>query len=278
MKKRAFDDELSFAKWFAGRAGGQIRRAVGLQASAAKADGTPVTDTDRAVNDSFIRLATRRFPGDAVLGEEASNPAGAAVSGRTWVIDPIDGTQYFLLGVPVHMVSIALVDRGGAPVVAVAHNPSTGEYFWATQGGGAFRDGVRLSVSTRDGRSEVATVRGSGVRQSAGDLASGHLLSVDWRSGCSTVSYPTALPTVFTGCKIAEGHWDGDLYDGVGAHDVAAVCLLVREAGGKVTDARGRDQRYDTAVSGCVLSNGVIHDDLLRHWSPEGGGRVLRAC
>ncbi|MFE9499899.1 inositol monophosphatase family protein [Streptomyces collinus] len=275
MKKSALQDELRFAKWFAGRAGEQIRRAVGSQTSTAKADGTPVTGTDRAVNDRFIRLASWRFPGDAVLGEEASNSASADASGRTWVIDPIDGTQYFLLGVPVHMVSIALVDRG-TPVVAVAHNPSTGECFWATRGGGAFRDGVRLSVSARDGRSEEAIVRGSGVLQSVGDLASGHLLAVDWRSGCRTVPYSTALPTVFTGCKIAEGSWDGDLYDGVGAHDVAAVCLLVREAGGKVTDARGREQRYDTAVSGCVLSNGLIHDDLLRHWSPVGADKALR--
>jgi fructose-1,6-bisphosphatase/inositol monophosphatase family enzyme len=73
-------------------------------------------------------------------------------------------------------------------------------------------------------------------------------------------------PSVFSGCKVAEGAWDADLYSGVAAHDVAAVCLLVREAGGTVTDRTGGDQRYDGPVNGCLLSNGKVHAALVEEW------------
>jgi fructose-1,6-bisphosphatase/inositol monophosphatase family enzyme len=64
---------------------------------------------------------------------------------------------------------------------------------------------------------------------------------------------------------VAEGSWDADLFGQTAAHDVAAVCLLVREAGGTVTDRRGADQRYDRPVDGCLLSNGLLHEHLVRH-------------
>ncbi|GAA4987174.1 inositol monophosphatase [Kineococcus glutinatus] len=263
MNPSSYDEELDFARRFALDAGRQVLATVARGNRVhVKADDTPVTTADRLVNARFIDEVGARFPGDAVLGEEASRATG---SSRVWVVDPVDGTQQLILAIPVFMVSIALVHEG-RPVVAAAANPCTGEVYWALAGGGAHRDGTRLRVSARDGTAEPAVVCASGAVPTPGDLNADTLLRVGARPHrAAPVRFP--WPTVFSGCKVAEGAWDGDLYSGRSPHDVAAVCLLVREAGGAVTDRRGADQRYDAPVDGCIASNGLVHDDLVQRWT-----------
>jgi histidinol-phosphatase len=255
--------ELDFAREFATRAGQQIRQIVTLGYQVEdKSDQSPVTTADRWVNDRFISEVRDRFPGDGVLGEEASHVTDGD---RTWVIDPVDGTQQLILGIPVFMVSIALV-LNGEPVVAVAHNPSTRESYWAGHGTGAYRDGTRLAVSAHDGVTAPATVSAAGATASPGGLNSDTLLRVTAGTGFDSRPRRFPWPSVFSGCKVAEGAWDADLYSGTAAYDVAAVCLLVREAGGTVTDRIGVNQRYDRPVNGCLLSNGVVHNALVEEW------------
>jgi len=232
---------------------------------AAKADASLVTNADREVNSVFIDWVLRQFPGDGVLGEEASHPGAGP---RTWVIDPIDGTQQLILGIPTFMVSIALV-REGRPIVAVAANPSTRETYWAMEGHGAHRADERIHVSARDGVVHDAIVSGGGTVPTLPGLDADGLLRLGVQGELSATSCRFPWPSAFSGCKVAEGAWDGDLYGQTAAHDVAAVCLLVREAGGLVTDRQGREQRYDIPVNGCILSNGLIHDTLVRHWRPQ---------
>lgn len=264
MTSRSFEPELHFARQFVHRAGQQIRQAIAEDYRIdTKDDGSPVTTIDHMVNHRFIDEVRARFPADAVLGEEASHPTGSA---RTWVIDPIDGTQQLILAIPVFMIAIALVHKG-RPVVAVTHNPSTNETYWASIGAGAYRDGTRLSVSTHNGITNPATVCAAGATPSANGLNADTLLQVCVEPDFTTAPRRFPWPTVFTGCKIAEGAWDADLYSSHAPHDVAAVCLLVREAGGTVTDRLGSDQRYDGPVNGCAMSNGLIHDHLIRQWS-----------
>lgn len=261
----AWEQELRFACRFAEQAGDQILRIVAAGNHVdTKADLSPVTTADRQVNHQFIDQVRARFGGDGVLGEEASHHTGSA---RTWVIDPVDGTQQLILAIPVFMVSIALV-HDGRPVVAAAHNPSTRETYWASAGAGAYRNGAQLQVSDRDGLTEPATVTPSGAIAGSADLNADTLLNVHVSADSTLTTTPRRFPwpTVFAGCKIAEGAWDGDLYGGRAAHDVAAVCLLVREAGGTVTDRFGADQRYDRSVNGCIMSNGRIHEQLTRQW------------
>jgi fructose-1,6-bisphosphatase/inositol monophosphatase family enzyme len=239
----AWQQELQFARRFAEQAGDQIRRIVAAGNHIdTKADLSPVTTADRLVNHQFIDQVKALFNGD--------------------------GTRQLILAIPVFMVSIALV-HDGRPVVAAAHNPSTRQTYWAGVGAGAYRDGTRLRVSTRTGRTEPATVAASGSIAGPAGLNADTLLNVKVAadSTLTTTARRFPWPTVFTGCKIAEGAWDGDLYSGQAAHDVAAVCLLVREAGGTVTDRLGNDQRYDRPVSGCIMSNGHIHKQLTQQWS-----------
>lgn len=260
-----YADDLRFALGCAEEAAERIRRirADGFRVGA-KRDRTLVTTADLEVNHRFIDRVRERNPSDGVLGEEASHPAAGP---RTWVIDPVDGTQQFVLGIPVFMVSIALVVHG-VPVVGVAANPSTREVYWAAAGAGAYRDGERLAVSGRDGSAEPAVVAGGGAVPAQGGLDADSLLRVTTAPSPESAPVRYPWPTVFSGCKVAEGSWDGDLYGHASAHDVAAVCVLVREAGGRVTDRRGGDQRYDTPVDGCVASNGLVHDELVARWRP----------
>ncbi|WP_204009319.1 inositol monophosphatase family protein [Virgisporangium aurantiacum] len=254
--------DLSFALDFADRAGSTVRDLVagGFDVDV-KADATPITTVDRVLNDRFVAEVRDRFPGDAVIGEEASH---AAAGDRTWVIDPIDGTRQLILGIPVFMVSIALV-VDGRPVVAVAHNPSTRETYRATLRGGAFRDGTRLAVSDRDGTVDApATVGGAGAVPVAGGLHGDGLVRITTDGDLVPYRYP--WPSVFSGCKVAEGAWDAVLDGSRSPWDVAAIALLVAEAGGTVTDRAGADQRYDGPVNGCLLSNGLIHDHLTTEW------------
>jgi fructose-1,6-bisphosphatase/inositol monophosphatase family enzyme len=258
-------DDLAFALDFADRAGHTVRDllARGFDVDL-KADATPVTTVDRLLNERFIDEVAARFPGDAVLGEEASRPADSA---RTWVVDPIDGTRSLILGIPVFMVSIALV-VDGRPVVAVAHNPATRETYRAASGGGAFRDATRLAVSGRKGTAaEPATVGGTGTVAATGGLNADSLVVLTTDGEPEPVRYP--WPSVFAGCKVAEGSWDAVLDNSGSPWDVAAVALLVAEAGGTVTDRRGAEQRYDRPVNGCLLSNGLLHDHLVDAWQRE---------
>ncbi|SHN46406.1 inositol monophosphatase family protein [Cryptosporangium aurantiacum] len=259
-----WEAELDFARTFATLAGQEIRQIVanGYRVEA-KADRSLVTTADRQINDRFISAVQERFPGDGVQGEEASHVTGGD---RTWVIDPVDGTQQLILGIPVFMVSIALV-LDGRPVVAVAHNPSTRESYWAGHGGGAYRDGTPLTVSAHDGVTAPTTVSAAGTVASPSGLNADGLLRVTTGAGFDSEPRRFPWPSVFSGCKVAEGAWDADLYSGTAAHDVAAVCLLVREAGGTVTDRTGADQRYDRPVNGCLLSNGAIHEALAAEWN-----------
>ncbi|MGH3950183.1 MAG: inositol monophosphatase family protein, partial [Pseudonocardiaceae bacterium] len=115
-----------------------------------KPDRSPVTDADTAVEDAIRALIAENRPGDAVAGEERGGFHEGALTGRTWILDPIDGTKNFLRGVPVWATLIALVSDG-VPVVGVVSAPALGKRWWAWAGGGAYtRDGAgerRISVS-----------------------------------------------------------------------------------------------------------------------------------
>ncbi|MCC6847689.1 MAG: histidinol phosphate phosphatase [Deltaproteobacteria bacterium] len=110
----------------------------------AKADGSPVTLADRGAEEILRRELGGAFPADGVLGEELGETRGA--SGRRWIIDPIDGTQSFIRGVPLWGVLVALEDRGEC-VLGVVALPALGEALWAVRGQGAFLNGAPARVA-----------------------------------------------------------------------------------------------------------------------------------
>ena len=224
-----------------------------------KPDRTPVTDADVAVEDAVREVLAEQRPDDGVAGEERGGSAGA---GRTWVLDPIDGTKNFLRGVPAWASLIALVDEG-SPVVGVISAPALGRRWWAARGQGACaqsagRDAERIGVSA--------------VRDPADAYVSTTHLTT-WVENHSRESYlqlvdacweNRAFGDFWSHCLVAEGSIDIAAEPIVNPWDVAAAQVIVEEAGGRFTDLSGAP-RYD---GGSALStNGHLHGpalDLLR--------------
>jgi histidinol-phosphatase len=221
-----------------------------------KPDRTPVTDADLAVEDAIRALLRVQRPRDAVVGEERGGPSGDA--GRAWLLDPIDGTKNFLRGVPVWATLIALVEDG-APAVGVISAPALRRRWWAATGAGAH---------TRDANGTSRTIAVSGV----GDLADAYLSTTDlgsWAEHRSRESYLSLVDATWESrafgdfwqhCLVAEGAIDLAAEPIVNPWDVAAVQVLVQQAGGRFTDLDGV-ARYDGGTA--LSSNGLLHDAAL---------------
>jgi myo-inositol-1(or 4)-monophosphatase len=226
-----------------------------------KENDTPVTAADLEVNRMVLETVAARYPTHRVLGEELSSPDAAAVGdGPVWVCDPIDGTMPFTLGVPVSFFSVAVV-VDGAPQVALCHEPWLGRTWTAVRGCGTRLDGRRVSVSAT---SELAHcyLGATGPRLLA-DTAG---MVADLVRASRRVFMLGG--TVAEAVCVADGGMAGVVFTEDTAVDVAATSLLVTEAGGRVTDLWGQPQRYDRVTLGAVLSNGVVHDELLALVAP----------
>ncbi len=250
-----YDKELAFAKEFAYKAGRIMKKYYRIdQHVETKADNTPITTADIEVNDAIIEAVQAKFPKYGLLGEEASWEADR---NRLWVCDPIDGTPAFIFHIPTSMFSLALV-IDGMPVVAVTYNPFTGDVYEATVGRGARLNGETIHVSNRKW--------GPGLRLagSSSGTIDGVAALQETRVRQGGVKVIQSYGAVFKGCLVAEGSLDGRIFLHSGAHDIAAIKLIIEEAGGKVTDLEGKEQRYDRQINGAVMSNGHIHEELLK--------------
>ena len=212
-----------------------------------KSDLTPVTDADRAVERALRERLGAERPGEDVLGEEEGG--GAAGGSVRWILDPVDGTKNFSRGIPIWGTLIAL-EREGEVVVGVASCPALGRRWWAERGAGAFADGSPIRVS-RVARIEDAVVSFMGRR----------LVTVDPFVAFLQRAWHVAM---FSDCwqhlLVAEGSVDAAIDRVVNPWDVAAVRVIVEEAGGRSTDFGG-----GRALDGgsLVSSNGLVHDDVL---------------
>ena len=227
----------------------------------AKPDRSPVTDADLAVEDAIRAVLRVHRPRDEVIGEERGGASGDA--GRAWLLDPIDGTKNFLRGVPVWATLIALVEDG-EPAVGVISAPALRRRWWAATGAGAH---------TRDPNGSSRAITVSGV----GDLADAYLSTTDlgsWTRYRSRESYLSLVDATWESrafgdfwqhCLVAEGAIDLAAEPIVNPWDVAAVQVLVQQAGGRFTDLEGI-ARYDGGTA--LSSNGLLHDAALTLLAP----------
>jgi histidinol-phosphatase len=217
-----------------------------------KQDRTPVTEVDRAVEATLRRLLAEERPKDAVVGEEE----GASGSGRRcWVIDPIDGTVNFVRGVPVWATLVALQVDGEVDV-GVVSSPVLCRRWWAQRGEGAFvsRTGgppERLHTSAV-GQIAEATVSSGSVR----DFSPPEALVAVVRQAARDRGFGDFWQHVL----VAEGALDAALEPVCSLWDVAALQVIVEEAGGKFTDFLG-ERRLD--AGNAVSSNGLVHDEVV---------------
>jgi len=192
-------------------------------------DWVSATDTasERAVRACLIEGA----PDLPVFGEEEGGDRAEV----GWLVDPLDGTANFLHRYPVVGVSIGLV-VGSEPVVGVVHAPMLGDTYWATRGGGAFRDGERLAVSDRPVEAAICAT-GFPFRAKRERLP--EYFPVFERALTTFEDLRRAGAASLDLAWTAAGVYDGYFEQGLGPWDVAAGALLVREAGGVVTDWQG---------------------------------------
>ena len=229
-------------------------KALDLQVTA-KPDLTPVSDADVAVEDAIRRTLKTARPRDAVHGEEREDTGWGP---RRWVIDPIDGTKNYVRGVPVWATLIALMVEGEV-VVGVVSAPALGRRWWASAGGGAFT-GKTLLQGTPCRVSGVSDVADASLSYSSvhGWVDSGRgqqfvdLIRACWRT--------RAYGDFWSYMLLAEGAVDIASEPELALHDMAALDVIVREAGGRFTNLDGAD---GVAGPGAVATNGVLHDAVV---------------
>ena len=246
----------TFATRVALQAGKLIKNNFSLHFKAQwKDDFSPVTAVDEAISTFVINEITQHYPQHGILSEEVDdiiNPTSSLI----WVCDPIDGTYPFAHGIPTAMFSLALVENGQT-IMAVNYDPFLNRMYYAEKGKGAFLNDQPITVSS-------ATSIDKSI---VGISIWGHA-QYDLSPLVSAFQNANTLPinlasNVYMGSLVAAGSLSGIIYNDNKAHDTAAIKLLVEEAGGKVTDLHGNDQRYDGAVKGLVATNGILHDTFL---------------
>ena len=220
-----------------------------------KPDLTPVTEADRAVEEMIrARLAEAR-PGDAILGEEF----GEAVSAddevrRRWIVDPIDGTKGYARGIPVWATLLAL-EVDGELVAGVVSAPALGSRWSAARGLGARRDGEPVAVSA------VARIEDAHLAYDSVDAFESVGLDAEFLALARRCWRARGFGDFWAHMLVADGSIDIAVeVGGLAVWDIAAVKVVVEQAGGRCTDVRG-DARIDT---GDVIStNGLLHDDVV---------------
>ena len=239
---------------------------------ATKPDLTPVTEADRTVERALGERIARARPDHGIVGEElgAHGPSGPSSRGGTgtrwrWILDPIDGTKNYVRGIPVWATCIAL-QRDDEVIVGVVSAPALDRRWWAARGEGAFAAGMPIRVSAvgdlADAQLSYDSVMGFEAH-GLGDRFLG-LARRCWRT--------RGLGDFWSHVLVAEGAVDVAAEPEVSVWDVAAIQVIVEEAGGRFSDLSGA-ARPDGGSA--VSTNGLLHDEVLAALGPPmAGGRA----
>lgn len=259
---RDIDTRLRWALEIALQAGAAtlhwFRRAH--QAIETKADGTPVTEADRAAETRLREAISQRFPDDSIVGEEYGEKRGS--SPYQWVLDPIDGTKAFITGVPLYTTLVGVL-KDDQPVLGVIHAPATAETIYAGVGGRCwyledkmqpvlaqvsrtprFSDATMLTSSVRSFVSE----RDPGSRETHRRLEDACRLARTWGD-----AYGYLL--------VAAGRADVMVDPALNLWDAVALKPIIEAAGGRFTDWQGRPTVH--SADG-VATNGLLHEEVLK--------------
>jgi myo-inositol-1(or 4)-monophosphatase len=217
-----------------------------------------VTQADRASEQVIVSMLRQAFPDHSIRAEEGSDSGSS--DGPIWFVDPLDGTTNFAHGFPVFAVSMALLDEAGL-AVGIVYDPLRDECFSAIRGGGAALNGAPIRVSTCPDIDHALLATGFPYdRRTVADnntTAFGVLIR-----RCQGIrrAGAAALDLAYVACGRLDGYWEMRLQP----WDVAAGMLIVREAGGIVTDYQGNAGQPATILSQqIVASNGQFHAEIL---------------
>lgn len=224
-----------------------------------KPDNTPVTDADKAAEEAIRALLKNHRPEDGIVGEEFGNDAGGAE--RYWVIDPIDGTKNFLRGVPTWATLIGLIEKQSdgskVVVVGVVSAPALFRRWYASEGNGAFVS-VNKAAPERINVSQVSEIKDASISYSDfigwGERLAPfqELMASAWRT--------RGIGDFWSHMLVAEGAVDVAAEPSLAVWDMAALDIIVREAGGRFTNVAG----VNGSLGGSGLStNAAIHQKIV---------------
>ena len=250
--------ELALAKK-AARAAGEILRGYwrrGGYKIGSKGHDNPVTAADLEADRAIKKLLRDPFPGYGWLSEETVDNDDRLECRRVWIVDPLDGTKEFINGIPEFAVAIALVEDG-VPVLGVTYNPIKREMYWAARGVGCHLNTRRVRV-TRKRTLKRATVLASRSETARGEWqVFGGMLKV---SPTGSVAYKLAM--------VAAGKADATFTRSPKSEwDIASGAALVIEAGGTITDIKGREIRFNqrnVKLEGLIADNTILHAALMK--------------
>ncbi|MFN8053583.1 MAG: inositol monophosphatase family protein [Acidimicrobiales bacterium] len=217
-----------------------------------KEDGSPVTVADHGAEALMRELIGRRFPDDAILGEEEGDSPGT--SGRRWVIDPIDGTEAFTHGVALYTNLLYMEDEHG-PAIGVINVPALGETIWAGRGLGCWLNGLPCSVNDR------STLQGGVLSTSGFDYWEPEMLSGARASGMQMRTWGDGYGYML----VASGRIEAMVDPTIKFWDIAPCTVIIPEAGGTISRADGAT---GVELTSCVATNGVLHDQVIAALNP----------
>lgn len=226
-----------------------------------KAPDNPVTDADLAADTLLRERLGALLPEAGWLSEETVDNADRLDQRFVWVVDPLDGTKEFVMGIPEFSVSVALV-KDGRPWLGVVYNPATGELFHAVQGQGAYLSGTPVKVSQKE-RLANANVDASRSERKRGEFAPFEEL-VNLRT-MGSIAYKLA--------RVAAGQVDATWSRGPKSEwDICAGALLVEEAGGRCVDLDQQPFTFNKSfpkVNGIIAANDRLYDKVITLLAPH---------
>lgn len=247
---------LEFAKEIAKEAGKIMTKYFNAKGiSSYKGDKTIVTLADKEINQYLIKRVKEEFLEHSVDGEEEQ----FGKSNYVWVCDPVDGTAMYARHIPVAVFSLALVVNG-EPIVGVVYDVFTEHLYTAIKGNGAFVNEEKIEVNdiVLDDMRSVSNF----------DMWPGADYNIyDVIKELGKETYFVSIGSVIRACMcVASGEFNLAIFPGTKHKncDIAAVKVIVEEAGGKVTDLFGKEQRYDQDINGAIVTNGIVHEKVVK--------------
>ena len=240
-------DIVEFAHVLADTASGIVRAAAGSRRIAhRKADSSPVTDVDRAVETRLRELIAAHYPGHGVIGEEFGVERHDAE--HVWVLDPIDGTKAFMAGMPMYGTLIGLV-RGGRPVLGIIEQPVTRERWTGIDGDGTRYNGERVRTGECRRLSDALVCTTSSEYYEGEDAAAFQRIV----AGSRWMVYGG---NCYAFARIASGHVDVAIEANVAVYDYVALVPVVENAGGVMTGWEGEPLTIERVSGGRILASG----------------------
>ena len=250
-----YEEYLTFAKDIAKYAGSIMLKFFNQDNGASyKGDKTIVTLADTEINSYLIYKVKEKYPKHCVDGEEEQ----FGKSNYVWVCDPVDGTAMYARHIPVAVFSLALV-IDGEPKIGVVYDPFTDNLYTAIKGKGAYKNDEKISVNNYS-LDDIKTVCNCDMWSKAKYNVCKVFEELRKKTRLNDIGSITRAS-----CCVATGDYSLTIFTGTEHKhcDIAAVKVIVEEAGGKVTDLFGDEQRYDKSIKRALISNGLVHNEVV---------------